>query len=412
MNLEYVSVQEKSLEWGVSIRQVQALCKQGKIEGVVQFGRNWMIPKDAKKPSDHRTKKGKIENLQKLPIACPLLTMTSIYDTPGKAYRASRGLKSNPVARSLFDAEIAYWKGCLSEVKSYVNTFNPENKGINALLGTYILKSLCAFWEGNIEVWKESRKQISLVVRENEADEKLVSLALVVLDILAYNNSSFPSWFERGSFEELPKEVHGFAKVFYARLLFMVAVGVASKQYEVEGINGLALMKVIHNTVEPMIAQAIVDQQVIPEICLRLTCATVYHNSGLKDLAIYHTDKAIGLAVKDELYMILVEYWRQLDLLLEERLNLIDEQITKKVKELFKELAIGANKTRSYVKNRKLAVNLTNREREIAKFVSFGFTNKQIAQRLKVSDETIKSTIQNIMQKTGTTDRSEFVLFI
>jgi len=46
----FVEAEKAAKLWGISQRQVQALCKHGRIEGAVKFGNTWAIPKDAKKP--------------------------------------------------------------------------------------------------------------------------------------------------------------------------------------------------------------------------------------------------------------------------------------------------------------------------------------------------------------------------
>lgn len=55
--MEYMSVKEASALWNIGERQVQKLCESKRIEGVLRFGRSWMIPKSAKKPADARKKK-------------------------------------------------------------------------------------------------------------------------------------------------------------------------------------------------------------------------------------------------------------------------------------------------------------------------------------------------------------------
>lgn len=57
-------------------------------------------------------------------------------------------------------------------------------------------------------------------------------------------------------------------------------------------------------------------------------------------------------------------------------------------------------------------MNLTTREREIAKKVAFGMTNKAIAKALGIGESTVKSTVRNIMQKINITDRSDFVMIL
>jgi hypothetical protein len=56
--MEYISVKEASALWNIGERQVQKLCEHDRIEGVLRFGRSWMIPKNAKKPADARKKEG------------------------------------------------------------------------------------------------------------------------------------------------------------------------------------------------------------------------------------------------------------------------------------------------------------------------------------------------------------------
>jgi len=47
----YISVQEAAEKWNVTPRQVQILCKEGRIKGAEMMSRIWVIPVDAKKPT-------------------------------------------------------------------------------------------------------------------------------------------------------------------------------------------------------------------------------------------------------------------------------------------------------------------------------------------------------------------------
>lgn len=46
----YMTCKEASIKWGISERQVQAHCKNGRIPGVSRIGRNWIIPENTQKP--------------------------------------------------------------------------------------------------------------------------------------------------------------------------------------------------------------------------------------------------------------------------------------------------------------------------------------------------------------------------
>ena len=54
-----MTAQEAAEKWNVSLRWVQRLCKEDRIDGVMNINRVWLIPKDAEKPIDGRIHKGK-----------------------------------------------------------------------------------------------------------------------------------------------------------------------------------------------------------------------------------------------------------------------------------------------------------------------------------------------------------------
>jgi DNA-binding NarL/FixJ family response regulator len=52
-------------------------------------------------------------------------------------------------------------------------------------------------------------------------------------------------------------------------------------------------------------------------------------------------------------------------------------------------------------------VPLTKRESEVLKQLALGLTNKEIAQSLGVSYETVKEHVQHILRKIGVSDRTQ-----
>ena len=47
----FITVQEVAEKWGVTPRQVQILCKEGRIVGATRMSRIWIIPESAEKPT-------------------------------------------------------------------------------------------------------------------------------------------------------------------------------------------------------------------------------------------------------------------------------------------------------------------------------------------------------------------------
>ena len=54
-----MSCPEAAEKWGISERRVQILCSQNRIPGVSKLGYMLLIPTNAEKPIDGRTKQGK-----------------------------------------------------------------------------------------------------------------------------------------------------------------------------------------------------------------------------------------------------------------------------------------------------------------------------------------------------------------
>lgn len=57
--MEYLSIRQTAEKWGLSKRRVQVLCSQNRIPGAIKIDYSWVIPAEAKKPSDARVKSGK-----------------------------------------------------------------------------------------------------------------------------------------------------------------------------------------------------------------------------------------------------------------------------------------------------------------------------------------------------------------
>ena len=402
--MEMMTAKEAAAKWGVTPRRVQGLCKEGRIKGAERWERIWMIPKHAVLPGSSNASDPHVP----MPKRTPFLDMTNLYHTPGCARDSIDMLENNPEAHYLLEAFIDYRRGEIDKVYEKARYFLKAHSGFYAILGGGILLALCAIWKGDIFLFNDAKKHICEAPSKSESDREIISLTLAVVDSTIYDNKDFPDWFMHGSFEKLPSDAHPAAKVFYIKYLYMTAFALASKEVRIDDMSGLAFMKVIPYVIEPMISQAVVDKTILPEAFLRLSCAVAYHNSGEKERAVEHIDKALAIALPDRLYGVLTEYVRHFDGLLEERIDLIDKAATVKIKELYKTYSVGWSKLSGAVRNRAIASNLSPREREVAKLAAFGYTTKDIAAMLFISESTVKQTVLKVVQKTGVKDRTEF----
>ena len=57
--MDYMTLKEASEKLGVTPRRINYYCSAGRIPGAIKMATIWLIPKDADKPIDGRTKQGK-----------------------------------------------------------------------------------------------------------------------------------------------------------------------------------------------------------------------------------------------------------------------------------------------------------------------------------------------------------------
>ena len=62
---EYLTIKETAEKWELTVRRVQKMCSDGKIEGAIKFGRDWAIPQGAQRPVDGRITTGEYRNWRK-----------------------------------------------------------------------------------------------------------------------------------------------------------------------------------------------------------------------------------------------------------------------------------------------------------------------------------------------------------
>ncbi len=411
--MEYLKINEIAKKWGLGVRRVQLLCAGGKIDGAVRFGRDWMIPKDAGKPIDGRTKAGRtLANVDMpLPRKTPFLYMTDLYHTPGTADSVGDSLSNNHEAQVLFEAEVAYSRGNIDKVYESANYLLGKHSGFYAVLSAGMLLAMCAIWKGDINMWRRAKVHIAEAPAKNDYDRDAMQLAIGAVNIMLYNVQSFPEWFKTGCFEPIHKDAYPAAKVYYAKFLYAVAYSVATGALKLPGAEGLYVMSSVPYTLEPMICWANEKNTVMSEIYLRLTCAAVYHNCGNDNQAIRHIDRAIALALPDKFYGVLAEYCRALDSLMEKRLTLIDSEAWDEVKKLYKTYNEGWSKLSGTVRGKKILTTLSVREREVAKLAAFGMSNQEIANNLSLSVPVVKQAIRIVSEKSGLS-RSDFAAIL
>jgi DNA-binding NarL/FixJ family response regulator len=81
------------------------------------------------------------------------------------------------------------------------------------------------------------------------------------------------------------------------------------------------------------------------------------------------------------------------------------------IRRLAKRSSANGTNTASRLGVRETAAVLSTREREIVMLVAQGFKNKEMAERMFISEQTVKNHLHNIFDKLGVSDRLELALF-
>lgn len=411
--MEYLKIEEIAKLWGIGERRIQTLCASGKIEGATRFGRDWMIPREAKKPIDGRTKLGRARAIEDMPLPrkTPFLYMSDLYSVPGTADSVGESLSYNHEAQVLFEAEVAYSRGNIDKVYESANYLLGKHSGFYAVLSAGMLLAMCSIWKGDINMWRKAKIHIAEAPAKNDWDRDAMRLAISAVDIMLYNVENFPEWFKKGNFEPIHRDAYPAANVYYAKYLYALGYAVAMGLVKVEGTQGLYIMSVISFSVEPLISWASANNTIMSEIYLRLTCAAIYHNCGKDEDAVYHIDKALELALPDKFYGVLAEYCRTIESLLERRISKTDAAAWEEIKRLSKVYNEGWSRLSGAIRGRTIITTLSPKQREVASLAAFGLGNKEIAEKLNMSLSGVKQALAAISDKTGV-GRDMFAAFL
>lgn len=414
MTVKYISANEAAEKWGISVRSVQNLCKNGRIYGARRFGNSWSIPEDSARPADGRKKEQESFPAWDQPLVkkTPFLDMTDLYNEPGSADRVAESLRNHSESQALFSAEIDYARGEIDKAYQYSQAILESRSGFYAVLAGGTLLAQCALWKGDIKMWRRARQHLYEAPCKNDIDRDIVHLATAITDCSIRNTRDFPEWFLRGCFDNLHADSFPAARVYYIKSLMITTQVLAANNVEYMGLKGVELMRTHPFIIELVTSQAVMEKTVMAEIYIRLFATICYNFIGEREKAVKHLDRAIQFCLADRLYGILAENRRSIGTILDERLSAISPEAEKKVKELYKVYNAGWTAVHNIIMERRVFEKLSTREREVARLAAFGLSNQQIAAQLYLSEASVKSIIQIAKNKTGAMTRSELGSYI
>lgn len=305
---------------------------------------------------------------------------------------------------------LAYLRGDIDAAYRFAVEAEKYHTDISDKLSIQMLHGVCAMYRGDIDGWERARKELACISCDKPEEEEFVRMWYGGYDSSIFVHDNFPEWFCKGRFDVLPPATLPFAYVFYAKYQL---VKWKNNMLDEAGANRLNEEEIsLPQVCEPLITIISRQGAVVAEIRLRLICATGYRLAGNDKDAAYHIDRAIGLAIPDRIYAPLAEYMGHLDLFFVDKLREVDVKAMEQVKDISLKLADGWIKLHNYATERSVSGRLSMRESEVARLAAYGLSNDEIAKRLHVSVNTVRTHLQSVYGKTGANGREALKNYI
>ncbi|MDF3001291.1 MAG: hypothetical protein K0Q48_1410 [Bacillota bacterium] len=212
----YISVSEASKRWNISLRQVQRLVSNNRISGARKFGKAWMIPADAEKPSDPRSEK-------KLPdksLSDELFFVIASTSMPMPANNPDAILEflEDERLRIQYELELSYLRG---DFERALICFKKTEGDEAAKLRACYMAIVTAVSMGDYRKYTEIAEYLKIYITDNAGRNvsAFAEMSLAAADVSAMAPNMVPSWMKEGNFSALPVQIRPIALYIRAKYL-------------------------------------------------------------------------------------------------------------------------------------------------------------------------------------------------
>ena len=392
--MEYRTIAETAVAWGVSERWVYKYLTDGRVKGAIRFGTAWMIPSKAEKPEDPRRTKESPQSL----LLCSLsdiLTTTTV-PMPNNNPDAILDTIQEERLRLHFEAELAYLRGNFELTKEcFRRTEGDDPSRIRACS----VAIAAAISTGDYPFYLEVEGFLNGIIAVNANDE-LAAFAELCLSS-AYTGAlvpnMLPEWMKRGDFSLLHERAKPDAT--YKRAKYYQCLG----RFEAM----LAIAETAHEFCSPK------SGLTFHEIYFLVACATACFALERRDEARQWLLRAMHIALPHGFITPFAEsattFGNVLEQLLEREYPEYYDAIISQWKSTFTNWLTFHN---HFTKDN-IALILTMREYQIAQLAAWGTPFKKIAEQFHISLGTLNNNMQAIYQKlyiNGKKELSEYIL--
>lgn len=378
--MEYISVKDTAIKWGISQRLVQRYCADGRIFGAKKYGVAWMVPADAVKPEDSRRKNHNDAEADILKV-----TKTEILD------KVEDDLIAEDKDLKCFNVELAYYRGEIDEAEAEALSTLSGPYNADTYIRCKFIIALCAMHKGDCSQWETVLRDLSDMDIKDEIINAIRENTIALLKVSIGDTHELPKWFVNCDWKLLPEKCKPQAGVGYVE--YLSALGKSE--------GALAAARIMLNPSEG-------EGMLIPRLYLMLLSASFCHDLNNDDDARDYLVRSLELAIPNRLFGILAERKGGVDTLMKDVMleNGYEEQ-WQQVNAIYRRLRSGWMKMRNMLFGDIMSNDLTEREAEAIKYVRQGLSNSEIADRMGIKANTVKGYLNVAYEKLHINKRAE-----
>jgi len=384
--MQYMTSAQAAEKWGITASRVTMMAKNGQIPGVERIGHQWMIPENADKPADGRTKAAR-ESVQpdepfRFPLylnfhedaySPPLSAEEKLLRRAEQAFYACRFEDAHELLVPLCDREAnRYMRLAALYLRCYLAVYSPVEENLDDLL-----------YEWNTEVSGEFPYK----------KEMLLLRSAFLLDYGYY----------KPIFDDFRVEPDYFYHPSAYRAFSLIAL------IPIENGRLSLLSKIRYDTQELLCQMMERDGYFFEAQQMHFLLLIVYQLKNDKENMRFHVRRGLQTALERDFYFYPAYYFGYYPDEFQEVLQEFPADFGKKLHALSAIIHESLKKFTAESKNPSFLGLLSDREFEYVFLASQDFSNSDVAQKLKVSEKIVSKMYAEIYDKLRVKNKSELI---
>ena len=389
--MDFISIEAAAAKWGVSLRVAQRYCADGKIAGAKKYGRAWMIPEEAGRPSDARRK---TERACATPLYHGLFLMEDLRLDGRAVDQIASALPDDEYRRELY-AELALLQGKTDKGLEHIARM-PEGSPFR--LTAQHGKNITAIRKGDYHGLCLGMTELDNLRAEYGSCPSVsaaIDLAEATIYASVYATDRCPEWLKKGDVTRFSPSERPYALYLYA--LYLNATG---QPLRMLGVTETAL------------AFSSGPGSTVSEIYLRIMAANACVEIDRREQAEELIERALEDAVPYGIFSPFSEQLTTLRGVVEPIARQRFPSVLRSIVQGWKDVFSGWTEIRNGIANTSMTKALTAKEYQIALYLSDRMSYKEIASRMRMTVAATNYALQMIREKLGVKRSRDIAQFV